>query len=339
MFVDEVEIFVKAGDGGAGCVSFRREKFVPRGGPDGGDGGDGGSVWLEADRAMTTLLDYHYQRHHEAGRGQHGRGSGRHGARGADLVLKVPVGTVVLDRDAGEALGDLTVHGRRLLIARGPQGGRGNARFVSPTNRAPRRADLGRPGPGRWIRLQLKLLADVGVIGFPNAGKSTLVSRVSAAAPKIADYPFTTIVPTLGLVRVDDNRSFVIADLPGLIPGAAEGKGLGHRFLRHTERTRLLVHLIDLDTAHGRDPVEDYRAIQEELRAYSPELAGRPGIVVGNKVDLPGTEDRCRALEGFCLASGLPFRAISARSGQGVAALMQEAAVRLRLEAWASTPR
>lgn len=339
MFVDEVDIFVKAGDGGAGCVSFRREKFVPRGGPDGGDGGDGGSVWLEADRAITTLLDYHYQRHHEAQRGQHGKGSGKHGASGADSVLKVPLGTTVSDRDTGEPLGDLTFHGQRCQVVQGPRGGRGNARFASSTNRAPRRADLGKPGAGRWIRLQLKLLADVGVIGFPNAGKSTLVSRVSAATPKIADYAFTTIVPTLGVVRVDDQRSFVIADLPGLIAGAAEGKGLGHRFLRHAERTRLLIHLIDLDPATGRDPVEDYTMIQDELHAYSPELADRPQVVVANKVDLPDTEHRCRLLERFCLSSGLPFLAISARTGQGLPALVGEAAERLSLESWASSSR
>jgi GTP-binding protein len=339
MFVDEVDIFVKAGDGGAGCVSFRREKFVPRGGPDGGDGGDGGSVWFEADQAMTTLLDYHYQRHHGAERGQHGKGSGKHGASGADLVLKVPPGTTVLDRETGELLGDLTVHGQRLSVAKGPRGGRGNARFVTSTNRAPRRADLGRPGAGRWVRLQLKLLADVGVVGFPNAGKSTLVSRVSAATPKIADYAFTTLAPTLGLVRVDDERALVIADLPGLIPGAAEGKGLGHRFLRHIERTRLLIHLIDLDPTTGRDPVEDYRVIQDELRAYSLELAGRPQVVVGNKVDLPGTEDRCRGLERFCLSAGRPFLAISARTGRGLPALIEETAERLLHESWAISSR
>ena len=339
MFVDEVEIFVKAGDGGAGCVSFRREKFVPRGGPDGGDGGDGGSVWLEAERAITTLLDYHYLRHHEAERGQHGKGSGKHGASGTDLVLKVPLGTTVADRDTGESLGDLAVHGQRLLVVQGPRGGRGNARFATSTNRAPRRADLGTPGTGVWIRLELKLLADVGVIGFPNAGKSTLVSRVSAATPKIADYAFTTLVPTLGLVRVDDQQSFVIADLPGLIPGAAEGKGLGHRFLRHAERTRLLIHLIDLDPSSGRDPVDDWRIIQDELRAYSPELADRPQLVTANKVDLPDTENRCQLLQRFCLSSGLPFFQISARTGHGLRALMGEMAERLAHEAWAPSSR
>src|SRR5262252_919870 len=279
MFVDEIDVFVKGGDGGAGCVSFRREKFVPRGGPDGGDGGDGGSVLLEADPAITTLLDFHYQRHYTADRGQHGKGANKHGRSGSDTVLRVPLGTVVAERDTGDLLGDLTTAGQHLLVAAGARGGRGNARFTSSTNRAPRRADLGRTGEQRWIHLELKLLADVGVIGLPNVGKSTLVSQVSAAKPKIAGYPFTTLVPTLGIVRLDEDRSFVIADVPGLIAGAAEGKGLGHRFLRHVERTRLLIHLIDVDPSSGRDPVADYRTVDDELRAYSGELALRPQIV------------------------------------------------------------
>ena len=334
MFVDEVDIFVKAGDGGAGCVSFRREKYVPRGGPDGGDGGDGGSVWLVTDEGLSTLLDYHYQRHYEAGRGEHGKGSDKHGASGPDLLLRVPFGTVVTDRDTGERLGDLATAGQRLLVAGGGRGGRGNARFATSTRQAPRRAEPGASGQARWLRLELKLLADVGVIGFPNAGKSTLVSRVSAATPKIADYPFTTLVPTLGLVRVDE-QAFVIADLPGLIPGAAEGKGLGLRFLRHTERTRLLIHLIDLDPGTGRDPVEDYRLIQQELKAYSPELAARPQLVVANKIDLPETRERQEALEDFCAAAGLPFFAVSAATGQGLSALMRAVAARLEAEGWA----
>jgi len=335
MFVDEIDIFVKGGDGGAGCVSFRREKYVPRGGPDGGDGGDGGSVWLEADPALTTLLDYHYKRHYHAERGQHGEGSNRSGASGDDLVLRVPLGTLVTDRDSGEALGDLTRPGERVLTARGARGGRGNARFASSTNRAPRRADLGRSGTERWIHLELKLLADVGVVGFPNAGKSTLVSRLSAAKPKIADYPFTTLQPSLGIVRVDEHRSFVIADLPGLIEGAAEGKGLGHRFLRHTERTRLLVHLVDLDPGSGRDPVEDWRLIQGELAAYSRELAARPQIVAGSKAELPGTEERRRALESFCAAKGIPFHAISSVTGLGLDGLLYDIAGILASQIWA----
>ena len=329
MFIDEIDIFVKGGDGGAGCVSFRREKYVPRGGPDGGDGGEGGAVLLEADPAISTLLDYHYRRHYTAERGQHGKGANKHGRSGADTVLRVPLGTAVFERDTREPLGDLTMPGQRLLAARGARGGRGNARFASATNRAPRRADLGRSGEERWIRLELKLLADVGVIGLPNVGKSTLVSRVSAAKPKIADYPFTTLVPTLGIARADEHRSFVIADVPGLIAGAAEGKGLGHRFLRHIERTRLLIHLIDLDPANGRDPLDDYRTIHEELGAYSGELATRSQIVVANKVDLPGTEERRRALERFCAAEGLPFHAVSAVTGLGLTALVREVGSRL----------
>jgi GTP-binding protein len=326
MFVDEIDIFVKGGDGGAGCVSFRREKYVPHGGPDGGDGGNGGSVWLEADPALTTLLDFHYKRHYHAERGTHGEGSNRHGASGDDLVLRVPLGTVVTDRDTGERLGDLAVPGQRVCAAPGKRGGRGNARFASSTNRAPRRADLGRPGPERWLHLELKLLADVGVIGFPNAGKSTLVSRLSAAKPKIADYPFTTLAPTLGIVRVDDERSFVIADLPGLIPGAADGKGLGHQFLRHTERTRLLLHLLDLDPQTGRDPLDDYAAINRELAAYSPELAGRPQILVANKSDLPEAAPRRDEVERHCAENDLPLVVISAATGAGLADLVHRLA-------------
>src|SRR6267143_923071 len=286
MFVDEIDIFLKGGDGGAGCISFRREKFVPRGGPDGGDGGHGGSVFLEADPALTTLLDFHYQRHYQAERGQHGQGSNCTGAGGEDLVLRVPVGTVVTERDSG------------------------------------------------------KLLADVGVIGFPNAGKSTLVSRLSAAKPKIADYPFTTLVPTLGIARADADRSFVIADLPGLIPGAAEGKGLGHQFLRHTERTRLLVHLLDPDPNTGRDLLEDLEAINAELAAYSPELAARPQIVVVNKADLlegdaaapmRAATERVRAR---CAEAGQPFIVISAVTGHGLRELVSAIATRLDATGW-----
>jgi GTP-binding protein len=320
-------------------VSFRREKFVPRGGPDGGDGGDGGSVILQADPAITTLLDFHYQRHYAAERGQHGKGANKHGRSGADTILRVPLGTVVHDRDTGGPLGDLTQAGQRLRVAEGARGGRGNARFATATNRAPRRADLGRPGQERWIRLELRLLADVGVIGFPNAGKSTLVARLSAARPRIADYPFTTLEPTLGIVRVDDDRSFVLADLPGLIPGAAEGKGLGHRFLRHTERTRLLIHLIDLDPGTGRDPVEDYQAIQRELAAYSQALAARPQIIAGNKAELPGTEARRRALERFSAGRGQRFHAISAVTGLGLSALVRDVAEGLQSERWVPAER
>jgi GTPase len=339
MFIDEIEIFVKGGDGGAGCISFRREKYVPYGGPDGGDGGDGGSVWLEASAALTTLLDYHYKRHYPAPRGQHGKGANRHGASGEDLILRVPVGTVAHDRDSGELLGDLVMGGQRLLVQSGARGGRGNARFATATNRAPRRADLGRPGTGRWIRLEVKLLADIGVIGFPNAGKSTLVSRVSAAKPKIADYPFTTLTPALGIVRVDAERTFVIADLPGLIRGASEGKGLGHQFLRHTERTRLLVHVLDLDPATGRDPLDDLQVINDELAHYSADLAGRPQIIVANKIDLLGAQGGAtapilRRIEQHCLASGLSLFVISAATGIGLSELVRGMAAHLEATGW-----
>lgn len=339
MFIDEIDIFVKAGAGGAGCSSFRTEKYVPRGGPDGGDGGDGGSVWLEADPALNTLLDYHYQRHYEAERGQHGQGANKHGASGRDLVLKAPVGTVVSDRDSGEVVGDLTRPGQRLLVVKGPRGGRGNARFATSTNRAPRRAELGRVGPGRWIHLELKLLADVGVIGFPNAGKSTLVSRVSAAKPRIADYPFTTLTPVLGIVRAASDRTFVIADLPGLIPGAALGRGLGHQFLRHTERTRVLVHLLDLDPGPGRDPGQDLAAINAELAAYSPALAARPQIVVANKIDLPEAQERLREVRALCAGRGLPLVALSAATGEGLGELVRAIDEHLAGLPWAAAAR
>ncbi len=318
MFVDEVRVFVKAGDGGRGCVSFRREKYVPRGGPDGGDGGRGGSVILVADPGLTTLLDFRYRRHYAAARGEPGMGSDKHGANAPDLVLRVPVGTVVRERDTGLLLGELTRGAQRLVVAQGGRGGRGNARFATSTRRAPRIAEPGGTAEERWLALELKLLADVGVVGFPNAGKSTLVARLSAARPKIASYPFTTLVPTLGLVRVDDERSFVIADIPGLIPGASEGKGLGLRFLRHVERTRVLVHLLDLDPATGRDPVEDWRLIQHELAEYSPELARRPQILAANKVDVEGSQPRLERVRALAEREGLPLVSISARTGAGL---------------------
>jgi GTP-binding protein len=287
-------------------------------------------VILEADEGLGTLLDFRYRRHYAAQRGRHGEGSDRHGASGEDLLLRVPVGTTVRERDTGLVLGDLTRHGERLDVARGGRGGRGNARFASSTHRAPRHAEPGEAGEERWLRLELRLLADVGVVGFPNAGKSTLVSRLSAARPRIADYPFTTLVPTLGLVRLDEGRSFVIADVPGLIPGAAEGKGLGLRFLRHLERTRLLIHLLDLDPATGRDPVDDWRTIQAELRAYSPELAARPQLVAANKTDLPGAAPRLAAVMALGRAQGLPVHAIAARPGHGLAALRTALGAALR---------
>ncbi len=282
-FVDEARISVKAGAGGSGCVSFRREKYVPRGGPDGGKGGKGGDVVVEVDPNLTTLYDYRYNTRYRAGRGGHGSGNNRTGADGEDVQLRVPEGTIVRDAETGEILGDLTGANRLVVVARGGRGGRGNAAFAGPTRRTPRRADPGEPGEEREIVLELKLIADVGLVGSPNAGKSTLLSRISAARPKIADYPFTTLTPNLGVVAPGEGRSFVVADIPGLIEGAAEGKGLGHRFLRHLERTRVLCFLIDVTAA---DPGAEYETLKRELSGWSPALLDRPRVVVWSKADL-----------------------------------------------------
>src|SRR5512136_173466 len=288
MFVDEVDIRVKAGDGGRGCVSFRREKYVPRGGPDGGDGGHGGSVYLLASPHLNTLVNFRFHPEFRAKRGAHGQGSNRTGHDAPDLDLEVPVGTMVrVEVQPGEfdVVADLVEPGQRAIVAQGGRGGRGNARFATSTNRAPRRADPGEPGEDRQLRLQLKLLADVGIVGFPNAGKSTLISRVSSARPKIADYPFTTLTPHLGVVTLSDDRSFVVADVPGLIEGAHVGHGLGHRFLRHIERTKLLVYVIDVSEASGRDPVEDFHTVRRELELFDASLLKRLQLGVANKVD------------------------------------------------------
>lgn len=320
-FVDEATIHVKAGDGGNGCVAFRREKFVPRGGPAGGDGGRGGHVILLADPSVKTLVDLHLQRTYKAENGQHGQGSNKHGADGADLIIRVPVGTVVYDAETGELLADLVKPGQRVIVARGGRGGRGNAAFATPTRQTPVFAELGEPGEERTLRLELKLLADVGIIGYPNVGKSTLISRISAARPKIADYPFTTLVPNLGTVRVD-NFSFVVADLPGLIEGAHKGVGLGHQFLRHAERTALLLHMVDIAAVEGRDPIRDFETINEELRLYSPELAQKPQIVVANKIDLPNAHDNLRRCLPYWRKRGYEVFAISALTGEGIEPLV-----------------
>jgi GTPase len=329
MFVDEVDIHVTAGDGGRGCLSFRREKYVPRGGPDGGDGGHGGSVYIVATPTKNTLVDFRFHPEFKAGRGQHGQGSNRTGQTAEDLEVPVPIGTLVFEKDpaTGETrlLADLAEDGRRLLIAQGGRGGRGNARFVSSTNRAPRRTEPGHPGEERRLQLQLKLLADVGFIGFPNAGKSTLISRVSAARPKIADYPFTTLQPNLGVVTLGGDRSFVVADVPGLIEGAHEGHGLGHQFLRHIERTKVLIHLVDVSGASGRDPVEDFDTINNELQLFDPRVAAKPQIVAANKIDALDDPDRLKRLERHATSRGVPLHRISGATGEGVDALMEAA--------------
>lgn len=318
MFIDEAVIRVAGGDGGNGCSAFRREKFVPRGGPSGGDGGNGGSVYLESNEHLNTLLQFRYKREFSAERGRHGEGSNRHGRNGEDLVLAVPAGTVVYDDASGEQIFDFDAPGERFLAARGGRGGRGNARFATSTHQAPRRADPGRPGEQRALRLELKLLADVGLVGFPNVGKSTLISRVSAARPRIADYPFTTLEPHLGVVGLDLERSFVMADIPGLIEGAHEGKGLGVRFLKHIERTRLLVHLIDMAERSGRDPVEDYRVIMAEIWGFSSEVASKPMLLVASRVDATGDGERLGKLRRFATDRGEPLYEISAVTGQGL---------------------
>ena len=347
MFVDEVDIRVAAGDGGNGCVSFRREKFVPRGGPDGGDGGPGGSVWLRASAHLNTLISLKFHPLCRAERGSHGEGSKRTGGAGADLYVEVPPGTLVYavseDGDRLEPLADLTEDGESWRAAAGGRGGRGNRRFVSSTNRAPRRVEPGRPGEERTLRLRLSLLADVGLVGFPNAGKSTLIARVSAARPKVADYPFTTLTPHLGVVSLDEDRSFVLADVPGLIAGAHQGHGLGHRFLRHLERTRVLVHLIDVSSANQRDPVDDFDTICNELERFpaagangtqdvatddddsgsTSDLARKPQLAAATKMDTLEDQQRLSRLREHLDARSIPLYPISAVTGDGVRALLE----------------
>jgi len=329
VFVDEVDIHVEAGHGGKGCLAFRREKFVPRGGPSGGDGGHGGSVYVVASPHINTLINFRFHPEFSAERGQHGMGSNRTGHGGADLDLKVPIGTLVYEKSADPSepkrlIADLAEEGQRVLVAKGGRGGLGNARFASSTNRAPRKVQPGEPGEIKDLRLELKLLADVGLVGFPNAGKSKLIARVSAARPKIADYPFTTLTPNLGVVRLGDDRSFVVADVPGLIDGAHRGLGLGHQFLRHLERTKVLVHIVDVSGASGRDPVEDLDTVRRELELFQPALAAKPQIVAANKIDAAGPDqaDAVTALKRRATMLDLPFFQISAVSGQGVPELL-----------------
>jgi GTPase len=336
MFIDSAKIRIKGGDGGNGVTAFRREKFVPRGGPSGGDGGDGGSVYIESTEGVNTLLHFRYNPEHRAGRGRHGEGAKRHGAKGEDIILQTPVGTVVIDETTGEMIHDFTRAGEKILVAPGGRGGRGNAQFASPVNRAPRHHEEGRPGQERWLTLELKLIADVGLVGLPNAGKSTLISCISAARPKIADYPFTTLEPNLGVVDLGDFKTFVVADIPGLIEGAHAGAGLGDRFLRHVERTKLLLHLVDISDL-AQNPVADFQTITRELEKYSPEVGAKPKIVVATKLDAISADQPREDLgkgadqpisilgefEEFCESQGLEFRAISAVTGQGLKELLR----------------
>ncbi|KXK02949.1 MAG: GTPase ObgE [Acidobacteria bacterium OLB17] len=332
MFLDRVKIHVKAGDGGNGVTAFRREKFVPRGGPSGGDGGVGGSVFIESDEGLNTLLHLRYNPEHKAERGRHGEGSNRSGKDGESITVRVPVGTQVFDAETGELLFDFVEPAQRFMVAKGGKGGWGNAHFATPTKQAPKYHYDGRPGEERTLQLELKLIADVGLVGFPNAGKSTLISVISAAKPKIADYPFTTLEPNLGVVDMGEYRTFVVADIPGLIEGASNGAGLGDRFLRHVERTKLILHLVDVSSASGRDPVEDYEIINRELAAYDEDLAKRPQIVVATKIDALDEPERLDALKARAQADHRSFFAISAVANTGVSELVGEVAKRLRAE-------
>ena len=330
-FVDEAKIYVKSGRGGKGCVSFRREKFVPRGGPNGGDGGNGGSVILIARQNMSSLLDHRYKQHYKAENGEHGRGKDQHGKNAPTLLVPVPVGTVVKDFFTGEILGDLTEDGDTLVVAKGGRGGRGNARFATPTNRAPRYAEPGEEAEERTLLLELKLLADVGIIGFPNAGKSTLISRISAARPKIADYPFTTLIPNLGVVSYNEGKTFVVADIPGLIKGAHEGTGLGIKFLRHIERTKVLIHLLDLSPLTERDPIEDYHQMNGELKAYSADLIKKPQIIAPNKIDITEAREKLKKIKTYFNKLGIEVFPISSATGEGLQVLIKEAGKRLEI--------
>ena len=332
MFIDEAKIYVKAGDGGNGCLAFRREKYVPRGGPSGGDGGRGGDVYMVANEQLNTLLHFRFNPEHKAQRGRHGEGSNCTGQEGESVVLEVPVGTVVYDADTGEKLHDFAIPGEKVLMARGGRGGKGNARFATATHQAPTEHQPGRPGQERRLRLELKLLADAGLVGFPNAGKSTLISRISAARPKIADYPFTTLEPNLGVVQLDDFRSFVVADIPGLIEGAHLGHGLGTQFLRHIERTKLLVHLVDVSEASGRDPVEDFETVMRELASFSEDLAKKPMLVVASKMDAAQDPARIESLKRLAAERGLPYFEISSATGKGLEALKHAIAERVLSE-------
>ncbi|MCL2655592.1 MAG: GTPase ObgE [Coriobacteriia bacterium] len=330
MFLDQVSVYVKSGDGGAGCMSFRREAHVPKGGPDGGDGGAGGDVILRAQPQVASLIDYRFKHHFAAQRGTHGKGSKLDGARGPDLILPVPVGTVVRDLNTGELYGDLDEPGAELIVAEGGHGGLGNPHFVTSTRRAPAFAQLGEPGEERALQLELKLLADVALVGMPSVGKSSLIARMSAARPKIADYPFTTLIPNLGVVKAGEARSFVVADVPGLIEGASQGKGLGHAFLRHIERSALIAQVVDLSGGfEERDPITEYEVIRAELEAHAADLRDRPHLIIGNKCDAPGAPERSAALAAYAREHEIACYEVSAVTGQGIRALERALATRV----------
>ncbi|MBI5756827.1 MAG: GTPase ObgE [Nitrospirae bacterium] len=318
MFIDRIKIFVQAGDGGNGCVSFRREKYVPRGGPNGGNGGKGGDIIIMASSDLWTLIDQKYHQHYIAKRGGHGEGKDKYGRGGEDVIVKVPVGTMVFNFETKELIADLIREGEKVVVARGGRGGLGNAAFATPVNRAPKNAQPGEKGVSRWLLLELKLLADVGVIGLPNAGKSTLLSSVTAARPKIADYPFTTLSPNLGVVSYGRYKSFVMADIPGLIEGAHEGKGLGFQFLRHVERTSILLHLVDMSDGATVAPVDAFETVNKELSLYSPDLAGKSQVVAGTKADALTEDDKLQEFSGYCRKKRIKFFSISAVTGAGV---------------------
>lgn len=337
-FVDEAQIAVRGGHGGAGCVSFRREKYRPKGGPDGGNGGDGGNVVFRVDTGLLTLLDFRFQRRVEAENGEPGRGKDQHGKGGEDRIVCVPLGTVVRDLEAGEVIADLDSPDAQAVVAHGGRGGRGNATYATSTNQSPRRAQPGTPGEARQLRLELHLMADVGLVGFPNVGKSTLIARVSAARPRIADYPFTTLAPNLGVVRWGDDRSFVLADIPGLIEGAHTGHGLGLRFLRHVSRTTLLIHLLDAGGLSGRDPLNDFDVINRELRHFDPSLAAKPQIVAANKIDLLESRARVELLVERFDERGIRLWPLSAATGEGVKELILEVGSRLERQRRQESP-
>ena len=332
MFLDEARIYVKAGNGGNGCLAFRREKCVPRGGPSGGDGGRGGHVYIESTLRHNTLIQFRYDRIFKAQRGRHGEGSNRHGKDGEDLVIQVPVGTLVYDDETYELIHDFILPDERVLVCHGGRGGRGNAHFATSVNRAPRHFEYGFPGEQLNLKLELKLLADVGLIGFPNVGKSTLISRISSARPKIGDYPFTTLQPNLGVVELENYRSFVVADIPGLIHGAHLGHGLGTQFLRHIERTKVLLHLIDLSETHGRDPVEDFETVNAELKEFNPLILSKPTLILGSKIDAMDNQGKLQKLRKFSQDKGLIFHPISSVTGLGIQELKHKIAGMLAVD-------